>query len=74
MHIDLSPAELEKRHQGFGMPEDYAKMMSAMDMAIRAGAEDRVSDVVLHVTGSAPRKLRDFAESVKEVWEIGSTM
>ncbi|KAK3903119.1 hypothetical protein C8A05DRAFT_14906 [Staphylotrichum tortipilum] len=69
VHVDLSAAELEKRHQSFGMPEDYAKMISAMDLSIRAGAENRTSDVVLRVTGERPRKFRDLAESVNEVWE-----
>jgi uncharacterized protein YbjT (DUF2867 family) len=71
VHVDLSAAELEKRHQGFGMPENYAKMMSAMDTSIKFGAENRTNDVILAVTGAAPRKFRDFAESVKAVWEIG---
>jgi hypothetical protein len=68
VHVDLSPAELEQRHQSFGMPENYAKMMSAMDTAIKFGSENRTNDVILAVTGAAPRKFRDFAQSAKEVW------
>ncbi|KAH6650257.1 hypothetical protein F5144DRAFT_38742 [Chaetomium tenue] len=68
VHVDLSPEELEKRHQSFGMPEDYSRMMSAMDTSVKNGSENRTNDVILAVTGSAPRKFRDFALSVKEVW------
>jgi hypothetical protein len=68
VHVDLSPAELEQRHQSFGMPENYAKMMSTMDTAIKFGSENRTNDVILAVTGAAARKFRDFAQSAKEVW------
>lgn len=71
VHVELSPAELEKRHQSFDMPEDYARMMSAMDTSIKFGSENRTNDVVLAVTGTAPRKFRDFAKSVKGVWATG---
>jgi uncharacterized protein YbjT (DUF2867 family) len=70
VHVDLSAADLEKRHQEFGMPEDYARMMSAMDTAIKFGAENRTNDGILAITGTAPRKFRDFAESVKDVWDV----
>ncbi|KAK4128894.1 NAD(P)-binding protein [Parathielavia appendiculata] len=71
VHVDLSAEELEQRHQRFGMPEDYSKMMSAMDTAIKFGSENRTNDVILAVTGAAPRKFRDFALSAKDVWETG---
>ncbi|KAK4659041.1 hypothetical protein QC762_106810 [Podospora pseudocomata] len=69
VHVDLSSAELEKRHARFGMPEEYARMMSAMDTAIKFGAENRTNDVIFSVTGTAPKKFRDYAMSVKDVWE-----
>ncbi|KAK0667621.1 hypothetical protein QBC41DRAFT_323667 [Cercophora samala] len=69
VHVDLSSAELEKRHTRFGMPEEYARMMSSMDTAIKFGAENRTNDVVFSVTGTAPKKFRDYAMSVKDVWE-----
>ncbi|KAK0731149.1 hypothetical protein B0H67DRAFT_597086 [Lasiosphaeris hirsuta] len=52
-----------------GMPENYARMMSSLDTAIEVGSENRVNDVVPSVTGCAPRPFREFAESVKSVWE-----
>ncbi|KAK4239073.1 hypothetical protein C8A03DRAFT_43262 [Achaetomium macrosporum] len=71
VHVDLTAAELEERLQRFGMPEDYSHMMSALDISIKNGSENRTNDVVLAVTGSAPKKFKDFAESVKEVWGTG---
>jgi uncharacterized protein YbjT (DUF2867 family) len=73
VHVDLTAEGLEKRLQSFGMPEDYSRMMSALDIAIKNGTEDRTNDVVLAVTGSAPTKFKDFAESVKDVWGTGSS-
>lgn len=74
VHVDLAPAELEKRHQEFGMPEDYARMLSAMDTSIKFGAENRTNDVILAVTGAPPRKFTDFAKSVKEIWEASGSV
>ncbi|KAK3329743.1 hypothetical protein B0H66DRAFT_634881 [Apodospora peruviana] len=68
VHVDLSSADLEKRHQSFGMPADYASMMSALDTGIKYGMENRTNDVVLSVTGVPPKRFREFAESNKEVW------
>ena len=68
VHVDLSPEGLEQRHQSFGMPEDYSKLMSAMDTTVKNGAENRTNDAILAVTGSAPKKFKDFALSVKDVW------
>lgn len=73
VHVDLTAAGLEERLQSFGMPEDYSRMMSALDIAIKNGSENRTNDVVLAVTGSAPRKFKDFAESAKDVWGTGSS-
>ncbi|KAK4205228.1 hypothetical protein QBC40DRAFT_323156 [Triangularia verruculosa] len=69
VHVDLTTEELEERLVMFWMPEEYARMMSAMDTAIKFGAENRTNDVVFSVTGEAPRKFREYAESVKDVWE-----
>ncbi|KAL2200039.1 hypothetical protein P885DRAFT_66910 [Corynascus similis CBS 632.67] len=68
VHVDLTTAELENRHQESGIPEEYAKMLAAMDTPIRAGSENRTNDVILRITGAAPTKFRDFADSVKDVW------
>jgi len=69
VHVELSTAAYSKRHQSFGMPEHYANMLSSMDTAIKFGAENRTNDVVMSITGAAPRPFREYAQSVKSVWE-----
>ncbi|RYP57941.1 hypothetical protein DL769_009188 [Monosporascus sp. CRB-8-3] len=71
-HGDISEAELARRHQGFGLPAQYAAILAAMDTAIKNGSEDRLSDVVLRVTGRTPRRFRDFVEENKDVWKPAS--
>lgn len=68
MHVDLTAAGLEERHRKFGLPEEYAAMLSAMDTSIKFGAEDRTNDVILAVTGAAPKKFKAYAESAKAAW------
>ncbi|WP_437815083.1 NAD(P)H-binding protein [Sorangium sp. So ce1078] len=46
-----------------GAPAPYAAFLVRLDLAIRDGAEDRVTDVVQRVTGRAPRAFRDFARA-----------
>lgn len=68
MHKNLSAQELVDRYAGIGMPRDYAEMMGAMDTGIKNGSEDRTNSVVLALTGKQPRRFRDTAEKVKNVW------
>ncbi|XXX78260.1 NmrA family NAD(P)-binding protein [Sorangium sp. So ce134] len=46
-----------------GVPASYAAFLVRLDLAIRDGAEDRVTDTVRRVTGRAPRAFRDFARA-----------
>ncbi|KAL1836888.1 hypothetical protein VTJ49DRAFT_4530 [Mycothermus thermophilus] len=69
VHVTLHAPELERRYRAFGMPEDYARLLGAMETAVKFGAEERTNDAVLAMTGAAPRRFRDFARSVREVWE-----
>ncbi|KAM7206590.1 hypothetical protein V8F33_000233 [Rhypophila sp. PSN 637] len=69
VHVDLTSSDLERRHRSFGMPEDYSSMMSALDTGIKYGMENRTNDLVLSVTGVAPKTFREYAESVKHVWQ-----
>ncbi|KAK4464147.1 hypothetical protein QBC42DRAFT_263999 [Cladorrhinum samala] len=68
VHVDMSATELQQRHRDFGMPEEWARMLSAMDTSIKFGAENRTNDVVFSVTGAAPRRFKDYAQSVRDVW------
>lgn len=67
-HIRLSEAELTARHTSMGMEQQYAKILSAMDIAIAGGSEDRVSNEVASITGKAPMRLSDFVARCREVW------
>lgn len=69
VHQNLISAELEEMHISNGIPEDYAKVLAALDIAIKNGAEDRTGDVVLALTGKEARRFRSFAEASKAVWE-----
>ena len=69
VHVDIPSAELERLLESTGIPAEYARMLSAMDTAIKHGSEDRVNDVVLTVTGRQPGTFRQYAESVKDVWQ-----
>lgn len=68
VHQRVAPAELETRLQSFGMPPDYSQMMSAMDISVKHGTEERSSDSVLALTGKKPKLLRDWAEASKSAW------
>lgn len=67
-HKNLTAQGLEERFVSHGAPEDYAKMMGAMDTAIKNGSEDRTNDVVLQLTGKQPARFREFVEQNKDAW------
>jgi uncharacterized protein YbjT (DUF2867 family) len=58
-HRAVSPEEATAHMVTAGMPEAYATALAAMETRIAAGAEDRLSDAVLRVTGRAPRRTAD---------------
>jgi len=68
VHIDMSTAELAQRHRQNGMSDHLAQMLSSLDTPIKFGQENRTNDVVLSITGAAPRKFIEFMESVKDLW------
>ncbi|MGW7382783.1 NmrA family NAD(P)-binding protein [Streptomyces sp. NPDC054794] len=54
--------EQMREHLARTMPLEFAAMLAGMDRAIAEGAEDRVTDTVLRVTGRRPRGFREHAE------------
>ncbi|MFF9016901.1 NAD(P)H-binding protein [Streptomyces sp. NPDC014870] len=60
-HRRLSHRELRERLTAL-MPEEFATMLADMDRAIAQGAEDRVTDTVLRLTGRPARGFRHVAE------------
>lgn len=51
-----------------GLPESYAKMLSAMDTRIAKGEEQIQNHEVETVTGRQPLRFKLFAEKNKDVW------
>ncbi|PSR94164.1 family ergot alkaloid biosynthesis protein [Coniella lustricola] len=69
VHVHLSTEELAKRHHEIqGLPEEYAKILAAMDTSIKNGSEEIMNDVVLGITGKKPTTFREFAEANKAAW------
>ncbi|KAF5522791.1 Festuclavine synthase II [Colletotrichum aenigma] len=68
IHKNLSRKGLEDRYVNYGLPQDYAEMMGAMDTNIKNGSENRTNSVVLALTGKQPRKFRDVAKELRNVW------
>lgn len=69
VHVSLSSDELSAHHiESLGVVADYATALAMMDVAIKHGAEEKLDDVVLSVTGKNPRTFREFAEENKELW------
>lgn len=65
-HVRVDDAEARRRMIATGMPEGYADLLVGLDAAIRAGAEDRVTDTVERVTGRPPRSFEAFARANAE--------
>ena len=70
-HERLSVAQLQARHEAFGLPPDYAAMLAAMDENIAAGSEDRVTDNVQRITGRSARRFAEFASNSAQTWRKG---
>lgn len=60
-HVGVTADRLAEIFESGGMPTEYATALAAMDAAIATGAEDRVTDEVLRLTGRAPRSFEEFA-------------
>lgn len=61
VHRRVSYEELSAR-LAEQVPPDFAVLLAGLDRAIAGGAEDRVTDTVLRVTGRPPRTLRTHLE------------
>ncbi len=62
-HVAVSDEQARARLAQAGLPEGYAALLVGLDAAIRGGAEDRVTDTVLQVTGRAPRGFEAFVRA-----------
>jgi ergot alkaloid biosynthesis protein len=61
-HVHVSPDEAVRHMMAAGIPERYARLLAQLDEAIQQGAEGRVTDTVLRVTGREPRSFEAFVK------------
>ncbi|GAA1459895.1 NmrA family NAD(P)-binding protein [Williamsia maris] len=59
-HRSVTVDELAAQHVEHGLPAEYAPILAGLDLDIRNGSENRVTDTVERVTGRAPRSFEDF--------------
>ncbi|KAI9794246.1 MAG: hypothetical protein M1816_006172 [Peltula sp. TS41687] len=70
VHVKLSPDQETRRLiKDVGMDEDYAKLLTYLEVISADGVEERMNDAVERVTGRPPLKFDDFAQQNKAVWE-----
>jgi ergot alkaloid biosynthesis protein len=67
-HVHATPEEARRSLRDSGMPDTYAALLTMLDGLIRDGAEDRVTDTVLRITGRPPRDFESFALGHLDAW------
>ncbi len=72
-HYKLSEQELTERIQSGGLSRSYAELLAAMDTAIAAGGEDRLTDSVVALAGKTPQDLTGFVVRNIERWKTLQT-
>ncbi|KAK0431297.1 hypothetical protein EV421DRAFT_1854495 [Armillaria borealis] len=63
-HTRITIEELKKRYLAFGLPEDYAEMLSSLDDLNAKGVEEKIFVAAKKVTGK--RTLKSFVEANKD--------
>ena len=67
-HCCLSADGLAARYEALGLSAAYARMLSAMDTAIAAGAEDRITTCIEDLTGRPPTTFDAFVTKNAPQW------
>lgn len=67
-HVRLSPEERTEQFVQGGVEQEWAELLTGLDVGISQGREERLNDVVEKVTGTQPLGMREFVERNKEVW------
>jgi uncharacterized protein YbjT (DUF2867 family) len=62
-HVRITDDAARQRLIASGVPADYAVLLVQLDVAIRGGAEDRVTDTVLRITGRPPRSFAQLLQA-----------
>ena len=60
-HVDADQSQMREIYSADGTSVDYAAMLAALDGLIASGAEDRVTDSVLRLSGTPPNSFEEFA-------------
>lgn len=68
VYVEVTAEQLVEKLKSSGMPEEYAKMLASMESLVKDGAEARMNDVVLRVTGKKPKSFREFAQENRDAW------
>lgn len=68
-HVKLSEEERTKKLMSFGLPEDYAKFLTYLEVTSARGSEDMMNDAVEKVTGRRPQTFDAFANENMAVWQ-----
>lgn len=68
-HQRLTEQGMTQQFVTFGVPDQFASGLAAMDVAIATGVEDRTTDNVSKVIGRAAGSFLDFAIRNAGVWE-----
>lgn len=69
-HMKVSEEQLANAMEQF-MSDDYARMLAALDTAIKDGKENRLNDVVLKITRRPPKKFEVYLGEcmARGVWD-----
>lgn len=59
-HVSITAEAYVARLVAHGVPADFATVLAELELLVKAGFEDRVTDTVERVTGRPPRSYRDF--------------
>ena len=68
-HRAMSAEALTQWQLGRGLPERTAKILTSLDLAIAAGAEDRTTDAIEALTGKPPMTFEAFANANAGAWK-----
>ncbi|PVH69616.1 NAD(P)-binding protein [Cadophora sp. DSE1049] len=68
-HVKVTETQLVAGMATFGIPDEYAKALAAMERMIKEGKEERSNDIVLEVTGRRAISFKEFARRNRGLWE-----
>lgn len=69
-HRRVGQQELTEHLQAVGVPEDFARLLADLDVAVARGEHELVTSTVARVTGCPPRSFRDFATANRSAFRL----